>query len=195
MCWVNIPKCGSSFMQKVLYDFGWNEYEYAKVLLLTDIQKVTILRDPIERWVSGFSEYALHHQWIENNIDDENIWDLILSNPVFDDHTQFQHQFFDGVSEENLVFIYMQDNAKSFYTGLENWCNIWQAPITDGRQGRFAHWEEKQNPAQKESLRWSVNQKIKTILKNDKPKRTKLRELHKQDYLMMDRIQRIGITN
>ena len=193
--WINVPKCGSSFMQKVFHDFGWSEYKYHHALLKTDMDKIIVLRDPVERWISGFSEYALDHPWIWEQIDNDYIWELILSNPVFDDHTQFQHQFVADCNIDNLCYVYMQDNPKRFYSALENWCNIFAMPIPHARQSRFMHWTEKQNPAQNDTIRWHVNQKIRNKLQEDKTKRVKIRELHKQDYKFMDSIRKIDVTN
>ena len=195
IAWINVPKCGSSFMQKIFHDFGWSEYKHHTALLKTDMDKVMVLRDPVERWISGFSEYALDHPWLESYLDDNKVWELILSNPVFDDHTQFQHKFMEGFNTDNLCYIYMQDQPKNFYSALENWCNIYYMPITPGRQSRFMHWTTKNNPAENEPVRGRVNKKIREKLQEDKTKRAKIRELHKQDYQFMDSIRRIDVTN
>jgi hypothetical protein len=68
-------------------------------------------------------------------------------------------------------------------------------PISPGRQSRFMHWTTKNNPAEDEPVRSRINQKIIKKLQQDKTKRAKIRELHKQDYLFMDSIRRIDVTN
>ena len=118
--WINIPKNASSFIQKVLTDNGWKEPPKYLVqnLLDSSIEKTIILRDPVQRWISGFSECFMEHPSIIDLLDDEAFWITIEKNPVFDNHTEYQSTFVSGI--DNVKFIYMNQtkNASKFYTCL-----------------------------------------------------------------------------
>ena len=56
--WVNIPKNCSSFIQKVLDDNGWIMVKHDlvdSILSSSSIEKIVVLRDPLQRWISGFA--------------------------------------------------------------------------------------------------------------------------------------------
>lgn len=107
--YLSIPKNGSSFTNKVLGDNKWlpwniNRGEYNTAII--------ILRDPLERWVTGFATYVA--SWVlqedyhmskfvaeYNDILERFIFD----NLVFDDHTAPQSLFINNLPDVNKVYI------------------------------------------------------------------------------------------
>jgi hypothetical protein len=62
---VNIPKNASSFMHDWGKQQGWNAVSLGEATREWPLQEVVvIMRDPVERWISGFAQYA--SSWILN---------------------------------------------------------------------------------------------------------------------------------
>lgn len=96
--YLNIPKNASTYITNVLRH---NDWEYFNVKDCHKIQKcVVILRDPVDRWISGFSTYA--SSWLlgagygsDHFVRDYNalVERLIFDNLTFDDHTTAQSEY------------------------------------------------------------------------------------------------------
>jgi len=120
ICYNPIPKNASTYIGSLLLRNGWNVDNH----LTSDMaEKTTIvlLRDPITRWVSGITQYlfsALVHRGatVSDIIKDWNLvrkW-LILDNMVFDDHTEKQTYFLNGIDLDQCVFFDASDNPHTW---------------------------------------------------------------------------------
>src|SRR5210317_2132459 len=105
--WINIPKNASSFCQKVFDDNGWtmcNTDDLVDgILSAHTIKKIVVLRDPVQRWISGFAETygywntdnahtrRLDLDKIDKLLENDVFWELIYNNPVMCSHTELQH--------------------------------------------------------------------------------------------------------
>jgi len=99
--YVHIPKNASSWTKPNLKDFGWEFYNYHADQL--DKHALVVLRDPVERWVSGIAEYfTLYH----NNFNTwtSDVFDLVFDRITFDDHTERQVKFLHGLDTDNCTF-------------------------------------------------------------------------------------------
>lgn len=94
---LHIPKNASTYLTNLLVHNGWSHSNADNPNIK---QHIVILRDPVERWVSGFATYAA--SWIlgksygsEAFNEDYNdlATRLIFDQIVFDDHTTPQIQF------------------------------------------------------------------------------------------------------
>ena len=95
---LNIPKNASTYMTNLLLANGWNFYNLNEHP--TPSSAIVVLRDPVERWVSGFATYAA--SWVLgpsygseafNNDFNDLSQRLIFDQIVFDDHTTPQIEF------------------------------------------------------------------------------------------------------
>ena len=58
--YINIPKNASSWTKPNLLDHSWEFYNYRTDNL--DKQALVVLRDPVDRWISGIAEFlTLYH--------------------------------------------------------------------------------------------------------------------------------------
>lgn len=106
LCWINIPKNASSWTQTLLaHEFLWYEHDYHEQPELQYKKKLICLRDPVERWVSGITEFFFqYYPKVElDQINDLTLW-LIYDRIAFDDHTEKQSLFLEGLDPENCVF-------------------------------------------------------------------------------------------
>ncbi len=162
--WINIPKNASSFIQKALYDNGWIDVpkeNIDKIIESSIIKKLVVLRDPVDRWISGFSQCMFDHNLnILDIVDNKVFQSLIYLNPVFDDHTEYQHRFVGNA--QNLVYIYMdKEKPNYFYRDLSIWIR------TTGGVAGFDRWKDKINPTTNESRKLKINQALRTIFDNN----------------------------
>lgn len=122
---LNIPKNASTFLTNLLVNNGW---KYASVDDAGITNYIVILRDPAERWVSGFATYAA--SWILgpgygsdnfkedlNDLSERVIFDQI----VFDDHTTPQVQFIQQLNS-NIPVTYFAANL-DLVRNLEHFLN------------------------------------------------------------------------
>ena len=187
--WINIPKNASSFVQKVLDDNHWitPENDMVDNILATDsIKKMCVLRDPVDRWISGFAQCFIDVQNIPELLNLDSFWSTLLKNPVYDDHTEYQHRFV-GVAT-NVKYIYMNSDSVTdpnrFYRDLAGWIRM------TGGKSNFQHWKERTNPSTNNANKLSINNKIREILKQHPHRKKDITELHQKDYQLLDRLKR-----
>ena len=109
--YVYIPKNASSWTKPNLKDFGWEFYNYHTDKLHK--HALVVLRDPIERWVSGIAEYfTLYHPNFDTWAADT--FDLIFDRISFDDHTERQVKFVHGLDTDNCTFFEFNNFRENF---------------------------------------------------------------------------------
>ena len=115
LMYINIPKNASSWTKPNLLDWGWQFYNYHT----DDINKtaIVVLRDPVERWVSGIAEYLTlyHPNFI---LHDFEAMDLIFDRICFDDHTERQVNFIHGLDTEQCIFLKCDDDYSKNFSNL-----------------------------------------------------------------------------
>jgi hypothetical protein len=100
--YVYIPKNASSWTKPNLIDWGWEFYNFHTDNL--NKHALVILRDPVERWVSGIAEYlALYHTDMQAPFYETER--LIFDRITFDDHTEKQVKFLEGIDTDNCTFM------------------------------------------------------------------------------------------
>jgi len=94
---LSTPKNASVFISSVLRQNDWN---YSDLSVYSGPNVFCVIRDPVERWISGMATYISANLLGENYgsemfIDDYNelVERLIFDNIVFDDHTTPQIEF------------------------------------------------------------------------------------------------------
>jgi hypothetical protein len=101
--YVNIPKNATSWTKPNLKDWGWECYNYHADHL--DKVPMIVLRDPVDRWLSGIAEYMyLYHQDIDVSQFNNAFFDLVFDKIAFDDHTESQVYFLQGLNLSNAVY-------------------------------------------------------------------------------------------
>jgi hypothetical protein len=128
---IKIPKNSSSFIVKHLSELGWYHSNFYDHKNLTSL---FALRDPIERWVSGIVEYLFmyHMDCIDHLVSNPNAFDfwpilgeklgidLMLKHTTFDDHTEQQVVFLNGVDLNNCKPLFIDNKFNINFTKLLN---------------------------------------------------------------------------
>ena len=110
LVYIPIPKNSSSYIGQLLLKNGWDISNFLTTDL-TNKQLIILLRDPIDRWISGMAEYLCSSLLTNGRTSDDIIknWngvvqDLVFDQVIFDDHTEKQVYFIQSVPRENCVF-------------------------------------------------------------------------------------------
>jgi len=194
--WINIPKNASSFCQKVFSDNGWTKCSTDDlvdgILLAHTIKKIVVLRDPIERWISGFAQCITDspHKDMLELLHNNAFWHTIRINPVFDDHTEYQHRFIGAA--QNVKYIYMQSrntgnaiaDPNRFYRDLTEYVR-WTSGTSE-----FQYWKEPTNPAENHAKKIEIYNKLRAIIKENKDYYNILKNVHSKDYELFNTLQK-----
>lgn len=111
LVYVNIPKNATNWMHNIVYSMDWRDSNVYNEDL-SKYHALVILRNPIERWVSGVAEYIkLYHKNIEKL--DDSMWQIISDIIAIDDHTDKQVYFVNTLSIENVTFFQCDENLSN----------------------------------------------------------------------------------
>lgn len=127
--YVNIPKNASSFTNSWLVENGWAIFNYKDIPhISTSIEYIAvILRDPVNRWISGFSQYLksniIYPPWQTTDrpftLEDLKChWPLLERIAIdqvcwFDDHTWPQYYFYEQILPEvERKYFYCNDRLE-----------------------------------------------------------------------------------
>lgn len=114
LMYVHIPKNASSWTKPNLRDWGWQFYNYHTDQL--DKTAIVVLRDPVERWLSGIAEYfALYHNTTDIN---ESLQRIIFDRITFDDHTEHQVKFVQGLDTDRCIFLWCDETYRTNFSNL-----------------------------------------------------------------------------
>jgi hypothetical protein len=114
---VNIPKNSSSWTQTLVAHWClWTPHNYHDCPDLLEKTALVVLRDPVERWISGIAEYIyLYHHNFDVASVNNTMLDWIFDRVAFDDHTEQQSMFIEGLSPKKIIWFWCdQDYSKIF---------------------------------------------------------------------------------
>jgi len=201
--WINIQKNANSFCQKVFSDLGWKtctQVDFSQAIVnCRSIPKLVILRDPVQRWISGFAEtfgYWNTDRKNENNschftdidlnkvsdlLTNSAFWEMVYLNPVFDVHTEFQHEFLNHAENVTYIKIDRNDAPNLFYKRLSNYLE------SIGEVSNFSNWTVATNTVDNNKDKHKIYQTIKDLMLENSEIERRLRLVYKKDYWLFDR--------
>jgi hypothetical protein len=114
--YLNIPKNASTYLTNVLKENQWLHWNILENS--SDIKtSIAFIRDPVDRWVSGFATYAALHLFGHGYGSDHFVEDyndlskrIIFDQVIFDDHTDLQVKYVNQVFDYNPVFFRYNEN-------------------------------------------------------------------------------------
>ena len=102
--YIHIPKNASSFVKGVLMGSG-GFWRHSETLVNSD-ENLIVLRDPIDRWCSGITQYLYNSK---QTLSINKVFDKI----TFDDHTDLQTYFLQGVDLDRATFMWVDDDLRA----------------------------------------------------------------------------------
>jgi hypothetical protein len=165
---VNIPKNASSFIKGCL--IGTNQFTHSSKLITAN-RYLIALREPIDRWVSGIAQFT------NNPINQHLTVHELVRQIKFDDHTERQTYFLQGVDLDRCEFIKVDNNL---YTNLKQWLieNGYTINIDTVTSTNKGIEEIKNNFA--------------TLIDKNIQIKLKLTDYYKQDYELFNRVKFYG---
>ena len=141
LMYVNIPKNASSWTKPNLLDQKWEFYNYHFDHLYHK-HALVVLRDPVERWLSGICEYfTLYHRNIDVAQINQAFIDLLMDTITFDDHTEKQVYFIEGLEPRKCTFFWCDKDYRLYFSqflknqGIPNpYANFEYQHTTENRQ-------------------------------------------------------------
>ena len=121
--YVYIPKNATSWTKPNLLDFGWEFYNYHTDNL--NKTALVVLRDPVERWLSGIAEYLYlyHRDFITSDLN-KAVRELVFDKIAFDDHTERQLYFIEGLDPAKCIFFKFGSEYRSQFSEFLNTINM-----------------------------------------------------------------------
>jgi len=103
--WINIPKNASCFTQTLFaHQLLWSPHNYFDMDIKDKIP-IVVLRDPVERWISGVTEYvSLYHKNFNPYEVNKQMLAWIFDRIAFDDHTESQIYFIQNIDLKKTVW-------------------------------------------------------------------------------------------
>ena len=143
---LQIPKNASTFLGNALVANGWS---FSNLSHVNNANQLVVLRDPVERWLSGYATYAALHLFgwgygSDHFIKEYNasplVEKIIFDKLVFDDHTAYQTLFTGQLSDsqETTFFDCKKEtliNSLSKYTGFD--IKVTDAIIDNSREDNY----------------------------------------------------------
>jgi hypothetical protein len=143
---VNVPKNASSYL------YSWTTYHEWQVAKAEDMfqtkELVAVLRNPLDRWISGFSQYITSYilnvygpngplyPGIDEPTEHDNAWSgddfVSMYNPLverlifdvisrFDDHTWPQWEILQGLPQCQHTWFYLDHNFEDRFSQYMGW--------------------------------------------------------------------------
>jgi hypothetical protein len=116
---LSIPKNASVFISSVLRQNNW---QYSDLSKYNGSNVICVIRDPVERWISGMATYVAAHilgpdygsDMFVNDFN-QSVQRLIFDNIIFDDHTTPQIEFVKFIpNDKNIKYFIADRNSLLF---------------------------------------------------------------------------------
>jgi hypothetical protein len=178
LMYVNIPKNASSWTKPNLLDWNWENYNYHTDNLYHK-HAIVVLRDPVERWLSGIAEYMfLYHRHLEVNNLTTCFLDIIFDRIAFDDHTEQQVLFLEKLNLKNCTFFLCNQFYRDLFSKFLN---------TKGMTNRYYNYEY-QHVTEKDSHRKKFKQFFTSIVEKNSKYHNNLKSYFSKDYQLINSI-------
>jgi hypothetical protein len=172
--YVNIPKNASTYLKHYFKEIL--NFEHADLNQLNNNRKYIIfLRDPIDRWFSGITEYIYRHELVENND-----YKYIFEEKIFDEHTLPQYDFIPITEVDNIYFFNVDDIHTIFSDFFLKTFNK-----------EFIKADFWQNSTKENTTKVEIMNKIKHHYKLNKTKLyNEFLDIYKNDYYLLNNFMR-----
>ena len=209
LIYINIPKNASSWtkhhMPGVLFNYLTKTFYTDPGLPfnqiprwpagLADIKYLVILRDPINRWITGLAQYlhgwAPDHPLHVNNVD----WSMVFDKVVFDSHTQPQCEFVQGINHDATIWLRCDQNlAQNFAQVIGQFTgNLPTITTQDQDPDNVFNVTAKIKPTVGEvfttELQQNIVDKISNVLKQNPNYLKRLQKFYKDDIELFDSVK------
>lgn len=181
LMYVNIPKNASSWTKPNLLDLGWQDFNYHHDRMYSK-HAMIVLRDPVERWLSGICEYfTLYLPDIDATQFNGAFYDLLMDQITLDDHTEKQFYFIDGISRNNVTWFWCDSTYR------EQFSQFLKDKGVDNKYNRYNY----QHTTAGSDIRTKFKEIFQPLLTNSKYL-DKIKDHFKEDYELINSVKFYG---
>jgi hypothetical protein len=149
---------------------------------------IVVLRDPLERWISGLTQYfiervpnlAMQFGNDENLNITQDIIKLCIDNSVMDLHTETQVSFLHGIKFDQCVFFKLDENIEI------NLCNFLQGALRQNIDIKLPSINQSKNNNKKIEIQQSINK----FLNNNNSEKNNLLKALDRDYKLLEDVEK-----
>lgn len=179
LMYINIPKNASSWTKPNLIDWGWEFYNYHTDNLYHK-HALIVLRDPIDRWLSGIAEYMyLHHRDLDLAHVSNSFLNLVFDRIAFDDHTDSQVLFLQDLDLSNCTFFWCNEGYRENFS---HFLNVKSMP------NKYYNYEY-QHVTNNEPIRSKFKKIFRQALENNSKYNQKLQWYFAKDYNLINSVK------
>jgi hypothetical protein len=183
---VPIPKCASTWFK---HAFGKNRgnFETNGGFVIPDSTWVVVLRDPVDRWISGLAQYH-HGHTLDWYLHYRNLgWNRVFEQVVFDNHTEPQSSFISNINMSNTVWFQF---GSTLSQDFGHWCQDKFVPepnlIEDDQTNSMVSMPALQ-PGRTLSGQQMLTE-IREVVQNNPGYQQLLREFYREDCKLYDSV-------
>jgi hypothetical protein len=179
LMYVHIPKNASSWTKPNLIDWGWEFFNYRTDGL--NKHALVILRDPVERWLSGIAEYlTLYHPTLSTPFFETS--ELIFDRICFDDHTEKQSKFLTGLDTDNCTFMLCNDTYR------ENFSKFIATHLGNNKYYNYAYQHVSADSSDRKRFKFI----FRRLLEENPKYLEKVRDFYEDDYTLINNVKFYG---
>jgi hypothetical protein len=107
--YINIPKNASNYLDRVFGNSNWNPCNLMS-FAVRELPAIVVLRDPLERWVSGATQYIVGNIGTGKEFSEHyNLLfeRLLFDQVILDDHTMPQYYYFNEFPKANIRYYFL----------------------------------------------------------------------------------------
>jgi len=119
LVYINIPKNASNWVKENILRLNWSATNYHSHDFSQSTIFLVVLRDPVERWISGIAEYFVRYHPTIKNFPQE-LLEIIFDIVSLDDHTEKQSYFLHQIRKDCTYFFNCKDISRTFPSFLSN---------------------------------------------------------------------------
>lgn len=176
--YVHIPKNASSWTKPNFKDWDWEFYNYHTDNLYHK-HALIVLKDPIERWLSGIAEYFfLKHSNFDSAQINKSFLDIIFDRVAFDDHTERQVLFLQNLDKSNCTFFYCDQSYRHKFSNFLNNNNM---------HNKYYNYDY-QHVTANDPLRSKFKKLFSNILENNSKYIQQLKWYYASDYHLIESV-------
>lgn len=178
---VPIPKCASTYVTKFLVEgLSWKISKEDDRIQDSLFRKLVILREPIDRWVSGMAQYLTTYHG-DLPLQSRELTEFIFKRVDFDPHTTPQVNFIAGLDIDSTIFFrfdsQLEKNFRSYIH--ENTGKDYNLPVF-------------RNDTPKSGHKPYIGQKLKVLLKSNDQWLQHVTDYYKKDIDLYNEVKFYG---
>jgi hypothetical protein len=183
LVYVQIPKNASCWIKKH-FNGPSVDFNYYNGFDPAQHQVLVVLRDPFNRWISGFSQMISGDEPRSKMHVDNLCYDEIFEIVEYDNHTQKQVDFIANLPHENITWFKFEDDVIGNFIDYMSKYNLTIVPDTDGDDVESNLF----NRTSLVSYRQNISTKIKKILDENPKYQQQIQDYYDQDYQLYNSV-------